>query len=139
MRNKYNAKRTTRTVAGEVYHFDSMAEARYFDKLMILANGGKVSQLKLQPCYVIAKAYRIDTTKTKSGKSKVGELKYTPDFEYIDSNGDRVVVEVKGYADTSYNLRKKLFLSIAWKEYRIAKFVEVIKGEEHTYDCRSVE
>ena len=136
--SKYGAKKTTRKVGIDVYTFDSKAEAEYFDLLLISARRGTITELKLQPSYAIAKAYRIDTTKTKSGKSKVGELKYTPDFEYIDKNGEKVVIEVKGRADTAFKLRQKLFMAIGWKEYGVSRYIIVYRSKKEEYDLKSV-
>ncbi len=138
MTNKYKNKKTIRKVGKEIYKFDSQAEARHFDLLYAKAKAGEISQLKLQPRYEIAKAYKILTTKTKSGKSKIGSLYYTPDFEYIDKYGELVAVEVKGKVDTAFRLRQKLFMGIGYKEHGIFKYVIVFKDETVEYDLMSV-
>jgi len=135
--NKYSAKKATRSVAGEVYKFDSQAEARYFDKLVNDLKYGNITELKTQPTYGISNAYKIDTTKTQSGKSKIGTMKYTPDFEYI-KDGKRVAVEVKGKVTADYRMRLKLFLAIAHKNHGVNEFIEVVKGVETVYYCDTV-
>ncbi len=55
-----------------------------FDDLYIKLKSGHITDLSQQPRYVISKAYKIYTTKTKSGKSKIGEMIYSPDFRFID-------------------------------------------------------
>ncbi len=135
--NKYKAKKTTRKVGKDIYTFDSKAEARFFDKLVLMLKAGEIEQLKVQPQFVVANAYRIDTTKTKSGKSKVGELKYTPDFQYI-KDGRKIAVEVKGHVTTDYRLRLKLFLHCAYGVHGVHEFVEVVNGKETRYFCDSV-
>ena len=135
--NKYNAKKTTRVVGDKVYTFDSMAESRYFDALVLAMKAGKIDKLKTQPRFKIAEAYMIDTTKTKSGKSKIGELNYTPDFEYI-RDGKKIVVEVKGKVTTDYRLRMKLFLSCAYRVHGVSQFIEVIGNKSTVYDCETV-
>ncbi len=138
MQNKYKAKKTTRKVGKEIYTFDSKAEARFFDKLVLMLKAGEIEQLKVQPQFVVANAYRIDTTKTKSGKSKVGELKYSADFSYV-KDGRKVVTEVKGYAgETAYRIRLKLFLHCAYGVHGVHEFVEVVNGKETRYFCDSV-
>jgi len=137
--SKYGAVKQTRVVGDQVYTFDSRAEAEYFDLLMISAKRGSITELKLQPSYTIEKAYRIDTTKTKSGKSKIGNLSYTPDFEYIDKNGEKVAVEVKGYADTAFKLRQKLFMAIGWEEHGVSRYVVVYRDRKEEYELKTVE
>ena len=135
---KYNNKKCSQIFRGREYHFDSKAERSHFIHLSKRLENNKISKLKLQPMFVVANAFKIDTTKTKSGKSKIGEMKYTPDFEYFEGD-KRVVVEVKGMKTTSYTMRLKLFLAIAYKEYGIDTFIEVTKGITTTYDCRTVQ
>jgi predicted nuclease of restriction endonuclease-like RecB superfamily len=130
---KYNNKKTHRTVNNRQINFDSIAEAEYFDKLYLLQKAGQIKDLKLQPTFEIATAYKIETTATKTGKSKVGSMYYTPDFQY-EKDGKTYVVEVKGFKTASYQMRKKLFLAIAYKRYGIDVFIE----NETKYYCDTV-
>ena len=43
-------------------------------------------------------------------KSKIGSIKYTPDF-IIERDNKTIFIETKGYANESYPYRKKLFIS----------------------------
>jgi hypothetical protein len=137
--SKYGAKKAKVTIGKETYHFDSKAEKDYFMKLVNRYKKSEISFLKTQPQFVIANAFKIEASGTKSGKRKIGELKYTPDFQYEENaTGLKVVVEVKGKKTTDYQMRKKLFLSIAKSIYDIDIFIEVIKGKEEIYKCGTV-
>ncbi len=109
--NKYHAKKATRKLGKDNYTFDSKAEAAYFDILVQQLRTGKIQDFSVQPCFVIAKGFKVFTDKTKSGVSTVSDMKYTPDFRVFGLNGEQICVEVKGFSDTAYNLRKRLFLS----------------------------
>lgn len=136
-RNKYNAKKTIINVQGEEYEFPSKAEANRFVYLVDRLKRGEISKLSTQPSFKITEDYDIATDKTKSGKSRIGALKYTPDFKYVE-NGKTVVEEVKGFKSVPYVLRLKLFLKIAYNMYKVDTFIEVIKGKETRYECASV-
>jgi len=134
---KYNNKMCSTVYGGRTYRFDSKAEMAHFIKLSKLLSKKKITQLQLQPEFVIANAFKIGTNKTKSGKSKIGQLKYTPDFQYVE-DGKNVVVEVKGMKTTAYTMRFKMFLAIAHNKYKIDTFIEVTNGIQTIYDCASV-
>lgn len=95
---KYNNKKIT--VDGII--FDSKAEARRYRELLLLIKSGQITELELQPEYLLQKPFK------HNGKS-YRAIKYTPDFRYI-KDGKIIVEEVKGFADTAYKIRKKLFL-----------------------------
>lgn len=135
--NKYNAKKTIIELQGETYEFPSKAEANRFMFLVERLKRGEISKLSLQPSFELTDPFDICTDKTKSGKSRIGALKYTPDFKYIE-NGKTVVEEVKGVKSVPYVLRLKLFLKIAYNKYKIDTFIEVTKNEETRYECASV-
>lgn len=132
-----NAKNTTVTFQHQDYEFPSRAEARHFLKLGERLRRFEIEKLKLQPEFRLTESYKLDTDKTKSGKSTVTGLKYTPDFEYYE-NGKRVVVEVKGRKTKDYKMRLNLFLSLAYTKYGVDTFIEVVGGIETRYDCKSV-
>lgn len=134
---KYKNKKCKTIFAHQEYSFDSIAEMKYFLKLGERLKRFQIEKLKLQPCFVISEPFQIRTNKTKSGKSDVTAVRYTPDFEYFE-NGKKIVVEVKGMKTTSYQIRLRLFLSQAYKAHGIDTFIEVQNGKEVVYDCSSV-
>lgn len=136
-RNKFGAKKTVVTFQHKEYSFDSKAEARYFLALGERLRRFEIEKLKLQPEFILTDRYTVSTDKTVSGKSTVGGLKYTPDFEYYE-NGKKVVVEVKGKKTEAYTMRFKLFLVVAYSRYGVDTFIEVVDGKETRYECKSV-
>lgn len=134
---KYKNKKCKTIFAHQEYSFDSIAEMKYFLKLGERLKRFQIEKLKLQPCFVLSEPFQIHTNKTKSGKSDVTAVRYTPDFEYFE-DGKRIVVEVKGMKTTSYQIRLRLFLSQAYEAHGIDTFIEVQNGKEVVYDCSSV-
>jgi len=138
MANKYRAKKAYRLINGENVEFDSIAEAEYFDYLYVLLRSKKIKDLKLQPVFKIFDGYKIRCSKVKSGISKIGDMKYTPDFSYTE-DGKLIIVEVKGKITTDYTMRKKLFMAIGYRDYRVNTFKEVILGKETIYQLDSLQ
>ena len=83
-RNKYGAQATE--ISG--IRFDSKAEAKRYIILKAMEQAGEISSLKLQTEFQIFPAQNIDG-------HKIRPCFYRCDFEYIDSNGKRVVEDVK--------------------------------------------
>lgn len=111
-RNKYNARKTIRD--GHV--FDSAAEADYYIKLKGRLMAGEISNLRLQPKFVLLEAF------TDSGGKRQRAITYTADFAYDEADGAAVVAECKGFETRDWVIRKKLFL-YRYRQYRL----EVIK------------
>ena len=96
--NKHGNKKVT--IDGNV--FDSKMEGKRYRELKLLERAGEIFDLELQPKYRLQDAFKYDGTTYRS-------INYTPDFRYM-KDGKIVVEEVKGFADTSYKIRKRLFL-----------------------------
>lgn len=110
-RSKYNARRTT--IDG--VEFDSQAEAARYVELRLLLNAGIISNLELQPKYVLVAKFT-----TRSGE-KIRELSYVADFRYVDGpTGKTIVEDVKGMKTEVYKIKKKLLL---WR-YPDINFIE---------------
>lgn len=89
--------------------FDSQAEAKRYGDLKYLKLGKLISDLKVHPTYNI-------------GPNMV----YEADFEYLDLEHNRIVVEdVKGTRTGVYRLKKKLFL----QQYPQYEFKELSLNE----------
>ena len=93
--------------------FASIKEGQYYRKLKRLLAAGKISDLRLQPSFVIAKSVYLD------GKKKAAR-KYKADFSYIDEHGEYIVVDVKGFRTEMYKLKRHLV-----KELHNIEVVEV--------------
>lgn len=96
--SKYHARKTE--VDG--IKFDSRAEAKRYGELYLLQVGGHITNLKLQPSFVLIDAF-VDNTGEKENK-----VTYKADFMY-DMNGQTIVEDVKGVITREYRVKRKLF------------------------------
>lgn len=98
--NKYHvASKERRTKDGIV--FASIAEMVRYNELKMLEKAGKISELKLQPKFLLI-------PKIKKGDRATY---YIADFSYT-RNGACIVEDVKGFKTAVYKLKIKLLL---WK------------------------
>jgi hypothetical protein len=99
--NKYHvAPVAARTVDG--IRFDSKAEMRRYQELLLLQRAGYIHHLELQPEFVLVEAF------TTSAGVKFRGVKYRGDFRY-DEGGRDVVEDVKGNATEVYRIKRQLF------------------------------
>ncbi len=107
-KNKYNVgtskkSKDDRTVDGHL--FMSKKEADRYVELKKLLDKGEISQLELQPKFVLQCSF------TDAMGKKHREIAYFADFKYRDKKEKQIVVEdVKGWRTEVYKLKKKLFL-----------------------------
>ncbi len=104
-RSKYNvdlspAGKAKRTCDGIL--FGSEAEMRAYKVLRIAAGHGLISDLKLQPRYVLQEPF------TDGQGTRHRAVAYVGDFYFI-REGKRVVVEVKGVETAAYKVKAKMF------------------------------
>lgn len=105
--NKFNAVKTI--VEGITFH--SAGEARRYCDLRLMQRVGEISDLSLQPEFVLQEPF------TDSSGVKHRAIKYRADFKYLED--DKWVIEdFKGHITVEFNLKKKLFL----KRYPEFKF-----------------
>lgn len=98
-RQKYGAVKTQ--VDGIT--FDSKAEAKRYQELKLLERAGVITDLELQPKFVILPKHKDIEGKT------VREMSYFADFSYFDiEKGKYVIEDVKGVKTAVYKLKKKL-------------------------------
>lgn len=102
--NKYKNIKTHRIINGEKVTFDSKKEAKRYDELYLLLKQGKISELTLQPKYLLVDTLRIE------GHRTMAKCSYVADFRYI-KNYITVVEDVKGMKTAVYQLKKHLFLA----------------------------
>lgn len=107
-RHKYNARKVT--VDGHV--FDSKKEAIRYQALMLQQHCGVISNLELQPEFILQDGFK------SNGKS-IRSIKYRADFKY-QKNGYDVIEDVKGKKTKEYLIKKKMFL----KRYPEYRFIE---------------
>lgn len=105
---KYNAKKAKR---GNLT-FDSQAEARRYDELILLLRAGQIRNLQLQKTYCLQEPFT-----GLNGKRVLG-VDYKADFDYErkttpDYNGNvywlHVTEDVKGMRTDKYAIKAKMF------------------------------
>ena len=94
---KYRNKK----VQVDMYVFDSIAEAKRYKELKLLERAGEISNLELQPHFLLQESFR------KNGKT-YRKVEYIADFKYIE-NGRMIVEDVKGIQTDVFKLKHKLF------------------------------
>lgn len=95
--NKYRNKK----VQIDMYVFDSIAESRRYKELALLQRAGKITELQLQPKFLLQESFR------KNGKT-FRKIEYIADFMY-EEKGQVIVEDVKGKETEVFKLKRKLF------------------------------
>ena len=104
---KYGSIKQTVIIGKEKYVFDSKKEAKRFNELYLLLRANRISDLKVQPEFLLQ-----DTQKHNGVTYSL--VKYIADFSYIQ-NGKQIVEDVKSIAtskDKTYKVKVKWFLSL---------------------------
>jgi len=114
---RWNLKRESkfwaeRTEIDEI-DFDSKKEANRYKDLKILEKAWNISNLELQPKFLLQPSFTYNW-KTEKRISYIADFKYYKDFEVI-------IEDVKGFKTDIYKLKRKLFLCKYWHIY---KFIE---------------
>jgi len=102
IRKKRRSKYGNKKIEVDGYKFDSKAEAKYYQQLKWLQEHGEIKSFKLQPRYILQEAFEKDGKKHRA-------IEYVADFEVHYSNGDIVVVDVKGHETQVFKIKRKLF------------------------------
>ncbi len=95
--NKYRNKKVI--VDGK--EFDSIQESKRYKELKLLLKAGKISNLELQPRFLLQESFR------KNGKI-FRKIEYIADFQYIE-NEKTIVEDVKGMQTDVFKLKHKIF------------------------------
>ena len=79
-----------------------MKEANRYRELTLLEKVGEISNLVLQPVYVLLNGFEYKGEKIRA-------IKYLGDFEYVDSKtGSKVLEDTKGFKTKDYLIKVKL-------------------------------
>ena len=97
MQSKYKNKKTQI----DMYVFDSAKEAKRYKELKYLEMAGEISNLELQPRFLLQESFR------KNGKT-YRKIEYVADFKYIEK-GKTIVEDVKGLQTDVFKIKHKLF------------------------------
>lgn len=95
---KYKSKKTI--IDG--HEFPSKKEGKRYVELKRRQELGEISNLELQPPFLLQEAFTRD-------KKKYRPITYIADFRYIE-NGKVIVEDVKGFKTPEYKIKKKLLL-----------------------------
>ncbi len=109
--NKFNAKKCV--IDGIL--FDSKSEGRYYVRLKSYKDLGIVKELILQPSYTLQEKF-------KHGNTTIREIVYVADFYIVNSQGEQVVIDIKGHVTQSAFIKRKLFLK-KYPELRLDWFI----------------
>lgn len=109
------SKYRNQKVTVDGYTFDSKAEAKRYQELKLIEGMGGLTHLTLQPEFELQASFK------DSDGNLHRAIKYRADFKYVDSDGNWIVEDVKGYKTTEYKLKAKLFRFL----YRSYKLVEI--------------
>ncbi|RKZ60778.1 MAG: hypothetical protein DRR16_33660 [Candidatus Parabeggiatoa sp. nov. 3] len=96
-RHKYHAVRTR---IGDIA-FDSKKEARRYQELIKLEEEGHITELTLQPAYMLQEGFKY------AGKT-IRPIQYFADFQY-KQNGKFIVEDTKGVETDVFKLKRKMF------------------------------
>ena len=107
MAHKYRARKTT--VDGIA--FDSKGEANRYGELRMLERAGVISDLQLQPVFILQDAF------TDSQGKRWRAISYKADFQYTEG-GKSIVEDFKGFETAEFKLKRKMFL----KRYQDVEF-----------------
>jgi len=83
------------------YIFDSIQESRRYKELKLLLRAGEISNLELQPRFLLQDSFR------KNGKT-YRKIEYVADFKYIEK-GKTIVEDVKGIQTDVFKIKHKMF------------------------------
>ena len=97
-KNKYGNKK----LVIDDHKFDSKREARRYQELKMMLRTGIITDLELQKPFILQ-----ETCKNGNGET-IRRIKYVADFVY-KQNGLTIVEDTKGYRNSVYLLKKKLF------------------------------
>lgn len=99
-KSKYNAVKTE--IDG--HKFDSRFEAEHYASLKLLERAGVISELKLQPRFLLQEGFTYNGHKER-------KIEYVADFQYT-KDGETIVEDTKSKATRTqvYMLKRKLFL-----------------------------
>lgn len=96
--SKYNNKKT---IVDNI-KFDSKSEANRYIELKMLEKARKISDLELQPKFILQEKY------INNKGEKIRAITYKADFCYLE--GNKIVVEdVKGVETKEFKIKRKLF------------------------------
>lgn len=103
--------------------FDSILEKDRFIELEYMNKSWIISELKLQPEFILQESFKIENPDKKSWIQSFSSIKYTADFSYRIWTDELITIEEVKWSeyqvkkDIAYNIRKRLFLKKYWNDF----------------------
>jgi hypothetical protein len=98
-----NHKYRARKVTLDGHTFDSKGEANRYAELRLMERAGAITDLELQPKFVLLDAF------TDNEGKRHRAITYRADFRYIE-DGRTIVEDFKGFETAEFKLKRKMFL-----------------------------
>ena len=97
--------------------FASSREADRYLELKLLERAGHISDVRLQPAFVLAPAARLGPSKRLKPA-----LRYVADFSYSEKGSPETIVEdVKGVETAVFRIKRHLMMTVHGIDLRIVK------------------
>jgi len=97
----YSKYRNNKVIVDDIT-FDSNKEADFYLELKIRVKAKDIKGFDLQPKFLLQDSF------VKDGE-KIRKISYIADFLIYHINGEKTVVDVKGYETQAFKLKRKLF------------------------------
>ena len=91
------------------YSFDSKAEARRYQELLLLEAAGQIEDLTLQPVYELQPAFRDAQGRKHRAITYIADFRYIEVIDPQSIQGRTVVEDTKGMRTDVFKLKEKLF------------------------------
>lgn len=112
-RSKYNVSRNTDRRSYDDIVFDSEMEMRYYrDVVLPQMDNGTIVACERQKPYVLQSSFTYND-------KRVSAITYKADFCVQYADGSEVVIDIKGQADATAKIKRKMF----WKAYPDVKYI----------------
>lgn len=105
-KNKYNVDQSDKGKSKRTFNniiFDSVLEKEYYLYLLAQKESGIIKDIKLQPKFELQPAFNYQ------GKN-IRKIEYIADFKVTYNDNSVIVYDVKGKADATALLKRKLFI-----------------------------
>jgi hypothetical protein len=112
--------------------FKSQMEKSVYNKLVEAGYNPKYEEMTftlLEGFYPTIDYYTKGRKELTLSKTKVRSITYTPDF-ILEINDCLFIIEVKGFPNDVYPVKKKLFLNVLEKSNTKVIFVEIFKSKD---------
>lgn len=112
-KSKYNVSKDKQSRTYNDITFDSKMEMEYYRDVVLPAyNTGEIANFELQKHFILQPRFRKDG-------GYVRPIEYVADFYIVDKEGNETIVDVKGMADATAKIKRKM----VWYHYPDLKYL----------------